>query len=170
MLCGTDPFPTDFRAKKYKLDKHSITKVKFILCEYWNTILLCFQSDFVHIMKNLPVFVSDEDIEDMFSFADKDGDGKLSYAEFKIMIDPPQPPEVPKPHITDLGLQPQVFSPDDPGPESILASPLLASSRVSSFFGSTTSISTHQSQARRGAGGKGSSVTGSQPNMSQTHL
>ena len=27
MLCGTDPFPTDFRAKKYKLDKHSISKV-----------------------------------------------------------------------------------------------------------------------------------------------
>ena len=28
MLCGTDPFPTDFRAKKYKLEKHSISKVK----------------------------------------------------------------------------------------------------------------------------------------------
>ena len=28
MLCGTDPFPTDFRAKKYKLDKHSISKVR----------------------------------------------------------------------------------------------------------------------------------------------
>ena len=138
--------------------------------------ILLFQSDFVHIMKNLPVFVSDEDIEDMFSFADKDGDGKLSYAEFKVMIDPPQPPEVPKPHITDLGLQPQVFSPDDPGPESIVASPLMASSRVSSFFGSTTSISTHQSQARRAGGvvvggvSKGSSVAGSQLNVSQTHL
>ena len=27
ILCGTDPFPKDFRAKKYKMDKHSITKV-----------------------------------------------------------------------------------------------------------------------------------------------
>ena len=30
MLCGTDPFPTDFRAKKYKLDKHAIQKVRII--------------------------------------------------------------------------------------------------------------------------------------------
>ena len=27
MLCGTDPYPTDFKAKKYKLDKHSLSKV-----------------------------------------------------------------------------------------------------------------------------------------------
>ena len=27
MLCGTDPLPTEFRAKKYKLEKHCITKV-----------------------------------------------------------------------------------------------------------------------------------------------
>ena len=46
ILCGTEPFPTDFRAKKYKLDKHCITK-----------------EEFVHIMKNLPVCVEDEDIE-----------------------------------------------------------------------------------------------------------
>ena len=26
-LCGTEPFPTEFRAKKYKLDKHWIEKV-----------------------------------------------------------------------------------------------------------------------------------------------
>ena len=30
ILCGTDPFPTDFRAKKYKLDKHWIVKVIMI--------------------------------------------------------------------------------------------------------------------------------------------
>ena len=35
-------------------------------------------------MKNLPVQVSDEDIEDMFDFADKDNDGKLSYQEFLV--------------------------------------------------------------------------------------
>ena len=34
-------------------------------------------------MKNLPVEVSDEDIEEMFEFADKNKDGKLSYKEFK---------------------------------------------------------------------------------------
>ena len=38
MLCGTEPHPKDFKAKKYKLEKHSLTK-----------------EDFVHIMKNLPV-------------------------------------------------------------------------------------------------------------------
>ena len=35
-------------------------------------------------MRNLPVCVSDEDIEEMFNFADADGDGKLSYAEFQV--------------------------------------------------------------------------------------
>ena len=45
------------------------------------------------------------------------------------MIDPPAPPEVPKPSITELGLPPQIFSPEPAGPESALASPLLASSR-----------------------------------------
>ena len=35
-------------------------------------------------MKNLPVCVSDHDIEEMFAFADKDRDGHLSYAEFKV--------------------------------------------------------------------------------------
>ena len=37
----------------------------------------------MHIMKNLPVPVEDEDIEEMFAFADKNKDGKLSYKEFK---------------------------------------------------------------------------------------
>ena len=39
MLCGTEPHPKDFKAKKYRLEKHSLSK-----------------EDFVHIMKNLPVF------------------------------------------------------------------------------------------------------------------
>ena len=119
-------------------------------------------------MKNLPVYVSDEDIEEMFEFADKDGDGHLSYSEFEIMIDPPPPPTVPKPSVTDLGLPPQMFSPDAPGPESTIASPLLPSSRVSSFFGSTTSLY----QNRRPGQSKTSSVAGSNVNvaMSQTHV
>ena len=37
-------------------------------------------------MKNLPVPVSDEDIEEMFEFADKNKDGKLSYEEFLVNI------------------------------------------------------------------------------------
>ena len=44
---------------------------------------LASQKDFVQIMTNLPVEVSDEDIEEMFEFADKNKDGKLSYKEFK---------------------------------------------------------------------------------------
>eukprot|EP00090_Calanus_glacialis_P025675 TRINITY_DN40234_c0_g1_i2.p1 TRINITY_DN40234_c0_g1~~TRINITY_DN40234_c0_g1_i2.p1 ORF type:complete len:195 (+),score=59.86 TRINITY_DN40234_c0_g1_i2:77-586(+) len=68
MLCGTEPHPTDFKAKKYKLDKHSLSK-----------------ADFWHIMKNLPVQVADEDIEEMFEFADKDKDGQLSYQEFLVI-------------------------------------------------------------------------------------
>ena len=37
-------------------------------------------------MKNLPVEVAEEDIEEMFEFADKNNDGKLSYKEFKESI------------------------------------------------------------------------------------
>ena len=33
MLCGTEPFPTDFKAKKYKLDKHFLSKVRFLKSE-----------------------------------------------------------------------------------------------------------------------------------------
>ena len=46
-----------------------------------------FKADFVAIMKNLPVEVSDQDIEEMFEFADKNKDGKLSYKEFKVCVD-----------------------------------------------------------------------------------
>ena len=37
------------------------------------------QADFCQIMKSLPETVLEEDIEEMFTFADTDGDGKLSY-------------------------------------------------------------------------------------------
>ena len=66
-MCGTEPYPADFRAKKYKLNKHFLTK-----------------DDFKHIMKNLPVPVADEDIEEMFEFADKNRNGRLSYKEFEV--------------------------------------------------------------------------------------
>jgi len=138
MLCGTEPHPKDFKAKKYKLEKHSLTK-----------------EDFVHIMKNLPVPVEDADIDEMFAYADKNCDGKLSYSEFEVMVNPPQPPEVPKPHISDIGMAPQIFSPPSPSScpaPSDFASPLLPTpkpSLPSSCRGSITSLSTqgkrHQS-------------------------
>ena len=46
--------------------------------------------------------MSEEDIEEMFTYADKDGDGKISYTEFQIMINPPKPPEPPRPTMADL--------------------------------------------------------------------
>ncbi|XP_023347863.1 calmodulin isoform X2 [Eurytemora carolleeae] len=85
MLCGTEPFPTDFKAKKYKLDKHFLSK-----------------DDFRHMMRNLPVPVEEEDIEEMFTYADRDNDGKLSYKEFQVMVNPPAPPEIPRPTIDDF--------------------------------------------------------------------
>ena len=62
VICGTDPYPTNFRAKKYKIKDKSFTK-----------------ADFQFMMRNLPVPVEEEDIDQMFDFADKDKDGKISY-------------------------------------------------------------------------------------------
>ena len=91
MMCGTDPYPKEFKAKKYKLEKHAIAK-----------------EEFTFIMKNLPVPVLDTDIDEMFEFADKNKDGQLSFSEFELMINPPAPPEIARPHVTDLGMEPQV--------------------------------------------------------------
>ena len=46
--------------------------------------------------------MSEEDIEEMFTYADNDGDGKISYTEFQIMINPPKHPEPPRPTLADL--------------------------------------------------------------------
>ena len=62
MCCGTDPLPELFRAKRYKIKQKFLTK-----------------AEFQFIMRNLPVEVSEEDIEDMFAVADTDNDGKLGY-------------------------------------------------------------------------------------------
>ena len=43
--------------------------------------------------------MSEEDIEEMFTFDDKDSDGKISYQEFQAMINPPKPPPEPQPHL-----------------------------------------------------------------------
>lgn len=39
-------------------------------------------------MKNLPAEVDDSEIEEMFAYADKDQDGKLSYQEFQVRFRP----------------------------------------------------------------------------------
>ena len=62
LFCGTDPLPELFRAKRYKIHQKFLTK-----------------EDFQFIMRNLPVKVAEEDIEDMFAVADTDNDGKLGY-------------------------------------------------------------------------------------------
>jgi len=85
MLCGTEPFPELYRAKKYKINQKFLSK-----------------EDFHYIMHNLPVAVADEDIADMFAVADSDSDGRISYKEFQKMINPPKPPEGPKPTKQDF--------------------------------------------------------------------
>jgi Ca2+-binding EF-hand superfamily protein len=62
MLCGTDPLPELFRAKRYKIHQKFLTK-----------------TEFQFIMRNLPVEVGEDDIDDMFKTADTDGDGKIGY-------------------------------------------------------------------------------------------
>ena len=52
-----------------RLEKHALNK-----------------EDFAFIMRNLPVPVAESDIDEMFEFADKNQDGKLSFAEFEIMV------------------------------------------------------------------------------------
>ena len=46
--------------------------------------------------------MSERDIEEMFNYADKDADGKISYSEFKIMINPAKQPQPPKPTRADF--------------------------------------------------------------------
>ena len=46
--------------------------------------------------------MSDEDIEEMFAYADKDADGRITWTEFQVMINPPKPPEPVKPTLEDL--------------------------------------------------------------------
>ena len=48
--------------------------------------MMTHQEDFFHIMRSLPVHVPDVEIEEMFCFADSDGDGRLSYKVFVIIF------------------------------------------------------------------------------------
>ena len=67
MLCGTDPFPELFRAKRYKIHQKFLTKLEFQF-----------------IMRNLPVAVAEEDIDEMFEVADTDRDGRIGYKVNKL--------------------------------------------------------------------------------------
>jgi len=154
MMCGTEPYPADFRAKKYKLNKHFLTK-----------------DDFKHIMKNLPVPVADEDIEEMFEFADKNRNGRLSYKEFEVMVKPQTPPEVTKPHITDIGMNPQLFSPPTTQEApSNFASPILPASRGT--FSSRSSLASYSTQSKKQGSGilKIGSASTSGSNTQIAHL
>ena len=79
-------------------------------------------------MHNLPVAVADEDIADMFAVADSDSDGRISYKEFQKMINPPKPPEGPKPTKQDFVKRFSQVSPDLVNPMKTLfqASPVCA--------------------------------------------
>lgn len=68
VLCGTKPFSDKYKARKYKVQEQFLTRV-----------------DFDFIMRNLPVKVCDQDIEEMFSAADTDQDGRISWSEFQAM-------------------------------------------------------------------------------------
>lgn len=80
VLCGTDPYPQNFRAKRYRIQEKSFSK-----------------AEFANFMRKLPVPVEEREIEEMFSCADRDRDGRISYSEFLVMIDPPKmlPPSKP---------------------------------------------------------------------------
>ena len=69
VICGTDPYPPKFRAKKWKIKDKFFSK-----------------TDFQFMMRNLPVPVNEEDIDQMFEFADKDKDGKINY-RYKTEVD-----------------------------------------------------------------------------------
>ena len=56
-----------FRAKKYRVQEKSFNL-----------------SEFRNMMSHLPEHVSEEEIREMFSFADKNNDGQISFDEFMV--------------------------------------------------------------------------------------
>ena len=58
-----------FRAKKYKIQEKSFGL-----------------SDFRQMMSHLPEHVPETEISEMFEFADKDSDGRISYEEFLVRV------------------------------------------------------------------------------------
>ena len=90
-MCGTDPFPKDFKAKKYRQTITDLVQRKKCRCVKASVICrlekhALRKEDFAFIMRNLPVPVAESEIDEMFEFADKNQDGKLSFAEFELMV------------------------------------------------------------------------------------
>ena len=110
MLCGTDPFPEKYRAKKYKIHQKflSLEEFRFImrsqvtadskqilldfikLNKFWKYFTMFWSNEVKDIFplawrpdwrmsRNLPVAVSEQEIEEMFSLADTDQDQRISY-------------------------------------------------------------------------------------------
>ena len=69
VFCGTDPIPTGFRAKKYKVHQRFLTKEEFQV-----------------IMRTLPEHLEEEELEEMFSVADKDGDGNIGFEVRAVIV------------------------------------------------------------------------------------
>ena len=66
----------------------------------WFSVLASNMAIQSNISTNTFPQVDEEDIEEMFSYADKDKDGKISYLEFQAMINPPKPPTEPTTSLT----------------------------------------------------------------------
>ena len=69
-LCGTESHPVKFRAKKYKIQEKSFSL-----------------ADFTQMMTHLPEPVTDQEIMEMFNYADKDRDGRINFKEFLVIFE-----------------------------------------------------------------------------------
>ena len=68
-LCGTESHPVKFRAKKYKIEEKSFSL-----------------ANFTQMMTHLPEPVTDQEIMEMFNYADKDRDGRINFEEFLVIF------------------------------------------------------------------------------------
>jgi hypothetical protein len=56
--------------------------------------------------------VSDSDIEEMFTYADADHDGRINWSEFQTMINPPHPEQwASRPTMTDMARKTTLIHP-----------------------------------------------------------
>ena len=63
---------------------HSTQKKNYVHCTVKNNVVLYSRVEFEYMMSRLPVYVSEDDISEMFSVADRDQDGRISYNEFLV--------------------------------------------------------------------------------------
>ena len=94
-MCGTEPHPDKFKAKKYKLHEHFITKEDFLqlmtnLPEKvrisWCIYICKCASQLASWLKIEYFKVSWREAEAIFSWGDKDGDGSICFTEFQNML------------------------------------------------------------------------------------